>query len=136
MDIGLSDFHRMIITSFRFKYTPGAPKVVHYRSFKHFDKNTFQRELKEQITNIIHYDNFDDKFLEVLNKHAPMKQKTLRANEAPYMSKALRKAMMRRTQLANKFHKSNSEVDYLNFRKHRILLIGFIRENKRIILII
>ena len=48
-----------------------------------------------------------------------MKQKTLRANEAPYMSKALRKAMMRRTELANKYHKSNTEYDYLRFRKHR-----------------
>ena len=119
IDMGLSDFHRMIITSFKFKYAPGAPKIVNYRSFKKFEKNAFQKELRELTQDDNHYNSFDDHFLTVLNKHAPMKQKTLRANEAPYMSKALRKAMMKRTELASKYHKSNSEFDFIQFRKHR-----------------
>jgi len=49
LDTGLSDFHRMIFTSFRFKYTYSAPKIINYRSFKNFDKNVFQKELREQL---------------------------------------------------------------------------------------
>ena len=119
IDMGISDFHRMIVTSFKFKYAPGTPKIVHYRSFKKFDKNLFQKELRQLTKSDNNFNFFDDHYLTVLEKHAPMKQKTLRANEAPYMSKALRKAMMRRTELANKYHKSNTEYDYLRFRKHR-----------------
>ena len=119
IDLGLSDFHKMIVTSFKFKYAPGAPKVVHYRSFKNFNKKAFQRELRETTNDINNFDKFDNHYLSILEKHAPMKVKTLRSNEAPYMSKALRKAMMKRTELATKYHKSNSEHDYLNFRKHR-----------------
>ena len=119
IDMGLSDFHKMIITSFRFKYSPGPPKVVHYRSFKTFDKNAFQKELRHLTKNDNNYNSFDDHFLILLNKYAPMKQKTLRANESPYMSKALRKAMMKRTELANKYQKSKNEFDYIKFRKHR-----------------
>ena len=35
-------------------------------------------------------------FLSILEEHAPLKEKLLRANHAPYVTKALRKAIMRR----------------------------------------
>ena len=38
-------------------------------------------------------------FLENLNVHAPVKKKSLRANHAPYMTKALRKNIMKRSEL-------------------------------------
>ena len=37
-DSGLSDFHKMVVTSFKFNYNPGKPKVMYYRSYKNFDK--------------------------------------------------------------------------------------------------
>ena len=118
-DLGLSDFHRLIVTSFKFKFAQGTPKIVHYRSFKHFNKFVFQKELREATKKLRNYDSFDNTYLSILNKHAPIKQKTLRANEAPYMTKTLRKAMMKRTQLATKFKKSNLDADYTNLKKHR-----------------
>ena len=112
-------FHKLVITSFRFKHNPGAPKVVFYRSYKHFKKAAFEKELFESVANTQNYTTFDDRFLNVLNKHAPVKQKTLRANNAPYMTKALRKAMMESTELATKYHKTRNLEDYERFRKHR-----------------
>ena len=44
-------------------------------------------------------------FMEVLNKQAPMKDKYVRANNAPFMNKILCKALMNRTRLRNKFLK-------------------------------
>ena len=38
-------------------------------------------------------------FIEVLNKHAPLRKKSLRANHTPYITKTLRKAIMRKSQL-------------------------------------
>ena len=65
------------------------------------------------------YDEFEKRFIEVLDKHAPLKKKTLRANDAPYMTKILRKAMMKRTELATKYNKTRKIEDYHNFRKHK-----------------
>ena len=59
------------------------------------------------------YETFEEEFLQVLNNHAPLKKKFIRANHAPYMTKNLRKAIMKRSQLENKYI-SNSTVEYKN----------------------
>ena len=41
--------------------------------------------------------------MEKLEKHAPMKKKIVRANNAPFMNKVLSKAVMNRSRLRNKF---------------------------------
>ena len=42
---------------------------------------------------------FEDTFLSVLNMHAPLKKKLLKANYSQYVTKALRKAITRRSKL-------------------------------------
>ena len=44
--------------------------------------------------------------------------KYLRANEVSYMTKTLRKAIMTRSRLDNKYQKTMSPVHKLNFKKH------------------
>ena len=39
------------------------------------------------------YDSLVNKFSELVNKHAPLKFKTLRGNHAPFMNKELKKAI-------------------------------------------
>ena len=51
----------------------------------------------------ITYKNFENIFLKTLEHHAPLKKKIVRANNVPYMTKTLRKAIMRRSALENKF---------------------------------
>ena len=41
--------------------------------------------------------------LKVLDKHAPRKQKYIRVNNSDYITKALRKEIMHRSRLCNKF---------------------------------
>ena len=43
--------------------------------------------------------------LKVLSKNAPVKKRYLRANEAHFMNKVLKKAIMKRSQLRNVFQK-------------------------------
>ena len=45
------------------------------------------------------YSSFEENFLGVLNKHAPSEKKVLRANHAPYVTEALKKAIMKRLYL-------------------------------------
>ena len=58
-------------------------------------------ELKNVLTkeNIDNCTKFDENFLEVLDKHAPLKKKLLGANHASFVSKSLQKAILRRSYL-------------------------------------
>ena len=52
------------------------------------------------------YQHFLNIFIEILNKHALMTQKYLRANQGRFMAKDLHKAVMKRIRLSNKFLRS------------------------------
>ena len=69
--------------------------------------------------NIDNCTKFDEKFLEVLDKHAPLKRKLLRANHASYVSKALRKAIMRRSYLEKVYFKYCTENSLRAFEKRK-----------------
>ena len=74
---------------------------------KHFDREAFRSDLISEINKIgTEYNVFDDTFNKVLDKHAPIKTKLLRANHKPYVTKAMRKAIMKRSELASKYRRS------------------------------
>ena len=49
------------------------------------------------------YESFEKVFLDVLRTHAPYKKKVVRTIHKPYVSKQLRKTIMTRSYLENKF---------------------------------
>ena len=49
----------------------------------------------------------------------PSEKKCVRANTAPYMNKTLRKAMMCRSQLENKYYRTKLESDKITYKKHK-----------------
>ena len=101
-DIGLSDFHRMVLTSFKCILDKREPKEVMYRDYKRFNQTHFRHELEEKIHRSKDWADFERLTLQVIDKHAPIKRKTIRANHKPYVTKELRKAIMNKTQLAKK----------------------------------
>ena len=58
-------------------------------------------------------------FLKIVIKHAPLKKKTIRGNDAPYMNKEFRKAIYTRTRIKNKFLKNPSEQNEILLKKQR-----------------
>ena len=42
----------------------------------------------------LNYESIVNVFRSIINKYAPLKQKTVRGNEAPFMNKTLRKAIL------------------------------------------
>ena len=55
----------------------------------------------------------------MLNKHAPLRKKFLRANHAPYIAETLRKVIMCRSQLETKYLKTETQTDLRLYKKHK-----------------
>ena len=68
--------------------------------------NTLLKVWRLNLQSIKSYESFEQVFLEVSNEHAPLKKKFLRANHLPYMTKSLRKAIMRQSELEIKYLKN------------------------------
>ena len=77
------------------------------------------------------YKVFEETFLQLLFLHAPTKKKVIRANNMPYMTKTLRKAIMRRSALKNKCYKSKSFEDQNAFKE--TFVTGYIRGRKKVL---
>ena len=77
------------------------------------------------------YDNFIKTFLTVLDKHAPIKKKYLRANHANFVIKQLRKAIMKRSKLRNDFLKDRNDASQSAYRKQRNLCVTLLRKAKK-----
>ena len=118
---GMSDCHKMIVTVLKMKFCKAQPKIIYYRNYKKFDKNIFRTKLKQklEINKSSNYSDFENIFLSTLEDEAPLKKKTIRANQAPYMTKTLRKAIMRRSALENQYHKNSTPENNAIYRKHK-----------------
>ena len=95
-----------------------------------FDIDVFQGELKLKVQSISNYESFESVFLNLLNKHAPLKKKFVRGNQATYMTKQLRKAIMRLSELESKFLKIALLKIELNSKNKRVFVANFITKNE------
>ena len=66
----------------------------------------------------------------MLNKHAPLKKKYLRANHAPYITKSLRKAIMRRSQLETKYFKTKAQTNLKLYKKHKNFVVSYTKRKE------
>ena len=88
IETGLSDCHKMIVSVFRAFFKRLPAKVIEYRNYKTFDQNEFSRNLDQELiksnscNDEQQYDIFTSIFRRVLHKHAPLKMKKLRGNQA------------------------------------------------------
>ena len=118
---GLSDFHKMVVTVMKTTFPKAKPTILYYRDYKNFNLSNFRKDLRDQLSKISEKDylHFEITFLKVLEHHAPMKKKVLRANNKPYMTKALRQAIMRRSTLKTKYLKTKTEENLKAFKKQK-----------------
>ena len=118
---GLSDFHKMVVTVFKTTFPKVKPKVLLYRNYSKFVESDFYNEIEMKLHSTLgeDYELFHSIFLSVLNHHAPYKKKFIRANHKPYVTKKLRKAIMKRSRLENKFYKNRTEESSKAFKKQK-----------------
>ena len=94
---GLSDHHKLISTILKLGSFKGTDWVKVYQSYKSFNIDNFKCILNQKLDNLSStaYDDCDEIFLCLLNKHAPLK-KILRHNNCPFMTKELRIEIMKK----------------------------------------
>ena len=134
-ETGLSDFHKLTITVLKQYFPKLKPKVVNYRDYQNFRNNEFRAELdnemlKHHLGNM-EYQHFLNIFIEILNKHAPMKQKYLRANQGIFMTKDLHKAIMQRSKLRNKFLRDRADISREEYKTQRNLCVSLLKKAKK-----
>ena len=66
-----------------------------------------------------------------MNKHAPQKEKYVRGNQSPFMTKTLSKAIMQSSELRNYLLKNKTEENRDNLLKQRNLCYTDLRKSKR-----
>ena len=100
-----------------------------------FNETKFRSELTNILDLNIHetrnIEFFKNIFLKVLNKHALIKMKYLRANHSPFVTKELSKAIMLRSKLRNQYLKCKSEEARARFKIQRNLCVTLLRKAKR-----
>ena len=128
---GLSDYHKMVLTVLKNKFIKQKPKEIEYRCYKSLDRVRFREELKHLVTNVNTLEEFDEAYLEVVNKYIPLKRKTVRINQAPYMTKALRKAIMRRSALKSKYLSNKSANSERIYKKQKKIVSRLYKKERK-----
>ena len=77
------------------------------------------------------YETFESIFLKALDKHAPCKKKIIRANQKPYMTRTLRKAIMKRSELERRYFKYNSSENNKAYRKQKKFCSRLYKKERR-----
>ena len=131
----LSDFHKFTITVLKQCFPKLKPKVVNYRDYRNFRNNEFRAELdnemlKHDLGNM-EYQHFLNIFIEILNKHAPMKQKYLRANQGRFITKDLHKAIRKCSRLRNRFLCNRTDISREEYKKQRNLCVSLLKKAKK-----
>ena len=75
----------------------------------------------QAYSTVLEYTSFEENLLGVLNKHAPLKNKVLCANHAPYVTKSLRKATIKRSYLEKLYFKKNTTESLKKYKKQEFL---------------
>ena len=129
---GFSDFHKMTTTVLKTEFVKADPILVNYRDYKNYNSTSFGHDLRSKLNNEAcnkDYHKFQTILCEVLEKHAPIKKKFIRANNSPFMTKQLRKLIMNRSRCKNPFF-LNKTVE--NWNKYRILRNKCVKLTKKV----
>ena len=135
-ETGWSDSHKLTLTVLKVFHAKHKPKIIQYRDFNHFDNASFGTDLLQELSiQIVHPGEFEKfKYIpsKVLNTHVPIKEKHFRCNQSPFMNKQLRKVIMTRTRLLNKYKKGNSAGNLFACKRQIDLSVELLRKSKKV----
>ena len=95
--------------------------IINYRKS---NENNFNQDLHNQLSSEQpkDYVSFEKILLSILEEHAALKKKLQRANQAAYVTKALRKAIMRRSYFEKLYFKKRTPSSFKKYKKQKTLL--------------
>ena len=106
---GLSDFYKLVLSVFKLYFSKTKAKEISYRDFRYFKENDFNQDLQTRLS------------AQSVEQYAPFGSclcKVVRANHAPYITKTLRKAIIKWSYLEKSlFQEKNSSNLYKKERE-------------------
>ena len=94
-ETGISDHHHLIYSMLKTTFEKEESKKVTYRDYKQFQWENFEKDLTSSLRNCNgEYENYEQNFINVLNRHTPKKVRILRGNHKPHYNKSFRKIFM------------------------------------------
>ena len=138
--VGISDFHNLIGCSLKAFAPEKYRKHILYRSYKRFNDECYLNDLQNLSfekclsTSSVNeqYDEFNSLYCDLLNRHAPIKSKTITKPAPPFMNGELRKAIYKKCMLRNKFYKYRDAQHWEKYRAQRNLVTSIRRQSIRI----
>ena len=110
-------------------------QTIFYMNLKKSDnlkfKEALNRELMKHDLNNIDYENFLKIGLSILDAHASVKKKHLRANHASFVTSEFRKAAMKRARLKNVYLEKRTEATKATSNYQRNICVSLLRKSKR-----
>ena len=107
------------------------PKKIFYHYYRKFDTKKFEEELEKQLPSVSDLASFLFAFKVILNQFAPLKQKLIRINNQPFMTKIPHKAIMKRSKLRNKFNKERNIENWSEYKRQRNLCSNLLKQSKK-----
>ena len=136
---GVSDFHKMVLTTMRAYDERLKLNKIQYCSDKNFNEQKFLRDLEntpfhlcnDLIDKNLAYERFKNMFKLVVDKHAPIKSNFIRGTHAPFMNKEPSKAIMHRSKLKNLYNRINTRESWDAFKRQRNKCVAIKSKNVR-----
>ena len=138
VDTHISD-HSLVYTILRSLAPRARSRKICFRSLKDFSQEIFVRDMQIVPFHIIDvFDELDDKvytfeqlFLDVINRHAPIKQTMVHGNQVPYMTEQWRKAIRHRNKLWKIFTRNRTDANYEAYKIQRNICTSLRRKSDK-----
>jgi hypothetical protein len=127
VNIDISDFHNIVCVATRMHAPKSEKRTITYRSYRNMNDENFIIDLASapfQVCDI--FDDVDDKvwfynavLSDVIDQHAPLKEKKLTCTQVPYMNGELRKAINVKAMLRRKFNRYPSSAAWAKYKMQR-----------------
>jgi exonuclease III len=137
LETGLSDFHHLIYAVACKHAPPTKARKVTYRSFKTFKEAEFLKDLDAAPYQVgTSFTDVDDQFWffqtltkQVLDIHVPVKTRSMKNKQVPFMNRALRKAVMDKARFKSKYNRFPNKHTWNKYRVQRNLVTKLRRKS-------
>ena len=125
---GISDWHNLIGVVVKGATARVEKRRINYRSYKNFEEKEFSDDVGLIPFHAAYvFDDVDDIYwahelllTDVINEHAPIKERVTKVRKPAYMNGNLRRAVFKKHMLFNKYKKGKTSADWELYRKQRI----------------
>ena len=122
--VSLSD-HSLVYCVMKSGVPKACPRVIEYRSYKHYNKSDFLKELSDQDWSFVYtdcdldqvVDRWCNLFTGIADTHAPIKSLRVKGNKAPWLTPNLSQSMRDRDYHHRKAIKSQSTHHWSMYNK-------------------